>query len=84
MSRFNSPPQDSPTERRMKELPRGDGNWLGFNKVWSNIQQGCHAMAKVPYVYLSEEHINAMAVLGCGDETTMKYEQMRMRDRGWI
>jgi hypothetical protein len=80
----NSVSQDSPVESRRKELPRGTGDWPGFDKVYSNIAAGCEAMARTKYVYLSEEHVNAMAVLGCGHEETMKYEQMRMRDRGFI
>lgn len=77
-------PQDSPVEARRKELPRGKGDWIGWPQVYSNISRGCEAMARTTYVYLSDEHVNAMAVLGCGHEETMKYEQMRMRDRGFI
>jgi hypothetical protein len=77
-------PQDSPVEQRRKELPRGKGDWSGFSHVYQNIAKGCERMARDRYVYLSDEHVNAMAVLGSGDEETMKYEQMRMRDLGWI
>lgn len=77
-------PQDSPSEALRKKLPRGDGNWPGYSTVYRNIAAGCEAMARDKYVYLSYEHINAMAVLGSGHEETMKYEQMRMRNRGWI
>jgi hypothetical protein len=52
--------------------------------VYANIARGCEELAKRKYVYLSDEHENAMAVLGSGHEETMKYEQMRMRDRGLI
>lgn len=61
-------PQDSPTEARRKELPRGDGNWPGYSAVYRNIAAGCEKMARAKYVYLSYEHI----------------EQLRMRMRGWI
>ncbi|HYM36183.1 MAG TPA: hypothetical protein VET48_12340 [Steroidobacteraceae bacterium] len=81
---LNGVPQDSPVERRRKELSRGNGDWAGYAHVYANIARGCEAMARTPYVHLSDEHVNAMAVLGCGDEQTMKYEQMRMRDRGFI
>lgn len=74
----------SPVEVRRQELPRGSGNWPGYAEVYSNIARGCEVMARTRYVYLSDEHVNAMAVLGSGDEATMKYEQMRMRDRGFI
>jgi len=75
---------ESPVEMRRKELPRGDGSWTGYAAVYANIQAGCEKMARTPYVKLSDEHINAMAVLGSGDEHAMKYEQMRMRDRKFI
>jgi hypothetical protein len=80
----NQPMSDSPVEQRRKELPRGKGDWPGYAAVYANISRGCEAMARQKNVHLSDEHVNAMAVLGSGDETTMKYEQMRMRDRGFI
>lgn len=76
--------QDSPIDKRRKELPRGNAEWKSYAHVYANIAKGCESMARTKYVYLSDEHINAMAVLGCGDENTMKYEQTRMRDRGFI
>lgn len=81
---LNGPMPDDPVTIRLRELPRGDGSWPAYAKVYANIARGCEAMARTEYIYLSAEHVNAMAVLGCGDETTMKYEQMRMRDRGFI
>ena len=77
-------PQDSPTEEARKLLPRGNGTWPGYEHVYRNIAEACEKMARSRYVYLSDEHIQAMAILGCGDEETMKYEQMRCRGRGWI
>jgi hypothetical protein len=76
--------QESPVEARRKELPRGQGDWVGFSHVYQNLSAGCNAMGRTDYVRLSDEHVNAMAVLGCGHEETMKYEQMRMRMRGFI
>lgn len=80
----NMPMPESPVVTRLRELPRGDGKWPGYAHVYRNIALACERMAKTRYVYLSEEHINAMAVLGCGHEETMKYEQMRLRGRGFI
>ena len=77
-------PQMSPVTARRQELPRGNADWAGYAAVYANIAAGCESMARTRYVYLSEEHVNAMAVLGCGHEETMKYEQMRMRQRGFI
>lgn len=81
---LNAPLPDSPVETRMRELARGTGDWEGFGYVWEQLQIGCHAMAKRRYVYLSQEHVNAMGILGCGHEETMKAEMWRMRQRGWI
>ena len=81
---LNMPLPDSPVEKRRKELPRGNGDWPGYETVYANIARACEAMARTPYVYLSDEHVNAMAVLGCGHEETMKYEQLRLRTRGFI
>lgn len=78
------PMPDSPAEQIRKQLPRGDGKWPGFEKVYDNIQAACHKMAASKASYLSEEHIEAMAILGSGHEETMKCEQMRLRDRGFI
>lgn len=76
--------QDSPVERRRKELPRSNGDWKGYAQVYARIAAGCEAMARARYVHLSDEHVNAMAILGSGHEESMKYEQMRMRNRGFI
>jgi hypothetical protein len=83
-ARLPEVPQDSPVEQRRKELPRATGDWPGYASVYANIAKGCEAMARTEYVCLSDEHINAMSVLGSGHEETMKYEQMRMRNRGFI
>ncbi len=75
---------ESPVETKRKALPRGDGDWAGFAEVYARLAAGCNAMAGTLYVYLSDEHVNAMAVLGSGHEESMKYEVMRMRSRGFI
>lgn len=77
-------PQDSPVEERRKQLPRGTGDWAGYATVYRRIAAACALMAKDKRLYLSEEHVNAMAALGSGHEETMKYEQMRLRDRGFV
>jgi len=75
---------ESPVSQRLREIPRGNGEWPGYSHVYANLARGCEAMGRNVYVRLSEEHINAMAVLGSGDENGMKYEQARMRRRGFI
>ena len=81
---LNMPLPDSPVEQRLKELPRGNGDWNGFPAMYALIAKACQEMAKQPYMYLSDEHVNAMAVLGCGHEETMKYELGRLRMRGFV
>ena len=81
---MNTPLSDSPVERRRKELPCGNATWPGYSKVYANISTACEHMGQMPYIRLSDEHVNAMAILGCGHEETMKYEQMRLRMRGFI
>ncbi len=75
---------ESPVEEIRKTLPRGTGDWVGYSHVYRNIAQACELMARKKYIYLSEEHVRTMAILGCGHEETMKYEQMRLRMRGFI
>jgi hypothetical protein len=84
MNGLNAPMPASPVEVRRKQLLRGNGDWAGYATVYRNIASACEIMGRMPYVRLSDEHVNAMAVLGCGHENTMKYEQMRLRQRGFI
>jgi len=75
-------PQDSPVEKVRKTLPKGDGNWKGFDHVYSKIQTACHNLAKNKYCRCSNEHVYYMAVLGCGNEELMKYEMLILTSRG--
>ena len=73
---------ESPVEAERKTLPKGDGNWAGFAHVYKTISEACDKMG-LSLNRRSDEHVHAMAVLGCGHEETMKYEQMRLKSRGW-
>ena len=75
---------DSPVEKMRKTLPRGDGAWGGFDYVYIQIKEACERMAVARYVALSDEHVTAMAILGCGHEETMKAEMWRLRGRKFI
>lgn len=75
---------ESPVEAIRKTLPRGKGDWAGYAKVYANISTACERMARGKYMRCSPEHERTMAILGSGHEETMKYEQMRLRDRGFI
>ena len=71
--------EDSPSEQLRKELPRGAGNWPGYDIVYGNLQKGAFSLAQGQYTYLSDLHIKTMAVLGTGHEETMKAQQMLLR-----
>lgn len=75
---------ESPVSSRLKELPRGNGNWNGYAHIYAKLSAACERMARTPYIYLSDEHINTMAVLGCGHEETMKAELHRVTTRRFI
>lgn len=68
----------------MKDLPKGCGEWPGYNTVYRRLATACERMAQTKYIYLSDEHARAMAILGCGHEETMKAEQARLAMRGFL
>lgn len=76
-------PQNSPVEERRQQLPQGDGKWAGYAYVYGVINIACNKMGENPKSLRSEEHVNAMAVLGCGHEETMKAEMWKLRDLGF-
>lgn len=81
MKRPNAAGPDSPVEFERKKLPRGNGDWQGYDHVYHNLQKTCETLAAGKYTYLSADHVFYMAVLGCGDEETMKYYQMVAKNR---
>lgn len=74
----------SPVEKRLAELPKGDGKWIGYDHVCGNLMKAAEKMASNRDSHLSEKHIETMAVLGTGHEETMKHHQMWLRTYGWI
>lgn len=77
---------DSPVEQRRKELSKEfpAAQFNGSAYVFGQLQSAAHAMAKAPFVYLSDEHIECMAIMGTGNEQLMKDEMWRCRQRRWI
>lgn len=67
-----SPILPTPVEEALKNGPRGNGNWPGFDVVYRRIARGCQKMAQNKSTYLSQDHIDAMADLGSGHEERMK------------
>lgn len=76
--------KDSPVDVRRRELPQGDGNWPGSMKVWENLQKAAHHLAQGKHTHLSYDHVETMAIMGCGHEETMKHWQMVCRNNGWL
>jgi len=76
--------KESPVTARLRELPRGNGNWRGALEVWQNLQKVAEYLAQGKYTYLAQDHVETMAVLGCGHEETMKGWLLVCRQNGWL
>lgn len=81
---MNGLPQDSPVEILRKSLPRGNGQWPGFDHVYRNLAVAAEAMGKNRQTRGGEFHVKTMAVLGSGHEETMKTHQLLLRFYGWL
>lgn len=75
---------DSPVDHIRKQLPRGNGDWPGFDVVYYRLQCAAYKMAEEPYMRLNDEHVSLMAIMGCGHEETMKAEMHRLSGRGYV
>ena len=81
---FLSISQDSPVENVRKTLPQGDCEWKGAESVTNKLQYAAHEMAKQPHHLRSDIHVKTMAVIGCGDEETMKDHLIWLNTYGWL
>lgn len=63
---------DSPVEKARKAGPTGNGNWAGYDSVYTAISKACEKMAEDRYVWLSDIHVATMADLGSGHGERMK------------
>ena len=73
----------SPVDVILKELPKGDCNWPGYDHVKAKLQQACAYFASSKQSHLNDDHVHLMAVLGCGDQETMKFELGKAKCYGW-
>lgn len=64
---------DSPVESRRKNMPRGNGDWPGFEKCYERLQSAAIYLSGSAHTHLNHDHIDVMAAMGSGDEETMKY-----------
>jgi hypothetical protein len=81
---FFAIPQDSLVEQARKAGPRGDGNWPGFDHVYTEIYKAAERMSRNKNVHLSEDHIETMGDLGSGHEERMKARLHWLRTYGWL
>lgn len=78
------PVLDTPVDHIHKQLPRGNGDWPGFDVVYDRLQSAAHKMASEKNMRCSDEHVTLMAIMGCGHEETMKAEMHRLAGRGYV
>ena len=71
----------SPVEKRRQELPKGDWNWPGADKVYKRLAEAAYSFTG--HTHLGEDHVNIMAALGSGDEETCKYYASLAITYGW-
>jgi hypothetical protein len=65
--------RDSPIETRRKEMPKGGGDWLGYDRCYDRLKSAAKHLAGNEYTRLGQDHIDIMAAMGSGHEETMKY-----------
>ena len=65
--------RDSPVEARRKEMPKGDGDWFGYDRCYDRLKSATEHLARSQHTRLSQDHIDMMAAMGSGHEETMKY-----------
>lgn len=76
--------QDNPTEKLRKTFPRGSGDWPGSGYVWNKLQEAACYLALNKQTYLSDDHIEIMAVMGTGNEELMKDKLLLAREYRWV
>lgn len=81
---LNGPMPESPVETARKAGPCGDGQWRGYSYVYKRLAEGAEAMARRPYVRLSDDHVQTMADLGSGHEERMKWRLWWLRTYGYV
>lgn len=85
---------DSPVMREIRNGPRGNGQWTGYDKVYARLQLVAHKLGAGRRVYQtyyathcerpSQDHIDVMAALGSGHEERMKATLHYCITRGWL
>ena len=73
----------SPVEEMRRTMPRGNGDWHGYSKVYSRLQAAAYHLAADEYTRCGEDHVAIMAAMGSGDEETMKHYAGLALTYGW-
>ena len=55
---------DSPVEARRKEMPKGDGDWPGYDRCYDRLKAAAEHLAGNQYTRLGQDHIDIMAAMG--------------------
>ena len=76
--------RDSPVEARRKEMPKGGGDWFGYDRCYDRLKSAAEHLARNQYTRLGQDHIDIMAAMGSGHEETMKYYVHIAYLYGWI
>lgn len=76
--------RDSPVEIRRKEMPKGDGNWTGFDRCYERLQFAAKHLAKNRSTRCGYDHVEIMAAMSSGHEETMKYYVQLAYLYNWI
>ena len=76
--------RDSPVEARRKEMPKGGGDWFGYDRCYDRLKSAAEHLAGNQHTRLSQDHIDIMAAMGSGHEETMKYYVHIAYLYGWI
>lgn len=64
--------KDSPVDIERKNMPRGNGDWPGYDYVYSKLQDAANHLANGHYTNIGYDHVQIMAAMGSGHEETMK------------
>ena len=76
--------RDSPVEARRKEMPKGCGDWFGYDRCYDRLKSAAKHLAGNQYTRLGQDHIDIMAAMGSGHEETMKYYVHLAYQNSWI
>jgi hypothetical protein len=75
---------DTPVDKLLRTLPRGKADWEGWSVCYTRLQAASDRLASSPNTFLSDDHVEVMAVMVCGHEETMKALVLKCFDTGLL